>query len=461
MISIANSRIAACSKAPGGSGKRQLADGLSGIQISHLQYPCGAQSCHPEPKAKDLAAEWEIRSLRRPDSSLRCAAFRMTSGARGMAAIHIALFLCLLPGCRWDRVRDTHLAQIDGVVAEEIEAGHLPGAVVLVGRGDKVLYHKAFGLEVAEPFQEAMQKDTIFDMASLTKPIATATAVMILVDRGKIDVNDYVSEYLPAFACNGKEQVRIRHLLTHTSGLPAYTDANDLRTRFGESCPDKVIETICGLKAQSPPGEEFRYSCLGYITLARVVKTVTGQDIDEFSRANIFKPLGMKHTRFNPPASWQERIAATEIVNGKLLRGTVHDPLGRLMDGTSGNAGLFSTASDLSIYCRMLLNRGVWKGKRILSPAAVTMLTAAQSHGRAFGFDVSSGYAWVKGPNASHNAFCHTGYTGTSLVCDPDTGTYLILLTNSVHPYDKGASKPIREKLAEIVFPPRADAGQP
>jgi CubicO group peptidase (beta-lactamase class C family) len=374
-------------------------------------------------------------------------------GRRHASHLILVSFLCLSCSCRLEHARDARPAQIDSVVTEEITAGHLPGAVVLVGRGNKVLYYKAFGLEVAEPFREAMEKDTIFDMASLTKPIATATAVLILADRGKIDVNDYVSKYLPAFACNGKEQVRIKHLLTHTSGLPAYTDANDLRTRFGESCPEQVIETICNLKAQSPPGEEFRYSCLGYITLARIVKIVAGQDIDEFSRANVFEPLGMAHTRFNPPASWQTKIAGTEIVNGKLLRGTVHDPLGRLMDGTSGNAGLFSTAFDLSIYCRMLLNGGSWKGKRILSPTAVTMLTAAQSHGRAYGFDVSSAYAWVKGPNAPANAFCHTGYTGTSLVCDPSTGTYLILLTNSAHPHDKGTSKPIRQKVADIVFP--------
>lgn len=408
-------------RSPGGSGKRQLADGLACM---------GLNGVHSTPYAE----------------------------TPGLA--FLALLLYMLPGCRLDNARDARLTQIDGVVAEEIAAGHLPGAVVLVGWGNKVLYHKAFGLEVAQPFQEVMQKDTIFDMASLTKPIATATAVMILVDRGKIDVNDYVSTYLPAFACNGKEQARIRHLLAHTSGLPAYADANDLRTRFGESCPDKVIETICGLKAQSPPGEQFRYSCLGYITLARIVKNITGQDISEFSQANIFKPLGMTHTCFNPPASWQGKIAGTEIVSGKLLRGTVHDPLGRLMDGTSGNAGLFSTASDLSIYCRMLLNGGTWKGRRILSPAAVAMLTTTQSHGRAYGFDVSSAYAWVKGPNVP-NAFCHAGYTGTSLVCDPDTGTYLILLTNSVHPYDKGSSKPIRQKLAEIVFPPQADARHP
>ncbi|OHB65386.1 MAG: hypothetical protein A2Y76_10405 [Planctomycetes bacterium RBG_13_60_9] len=366
----------------------------------------------------------------------------------------IYLLLCLSSSCRVEHARDLQLDRIGVAVQEEIQAGHLPGAVVLVGRGDRILYWEAFGLEVAEPFQEAMQKDTVFDLASMTKPIATATAVMVLVDRGKLDPNDYVRNYLPAFACNGKEEVRIKHLLTHTSGLPAYTDANSLKTLYGSPCPGKVIEKICSLAAQSEPGQKFRYSCLGYITLAEIVRTVTGQGIDEFARANIFAPLRMSQTRFNPPKSWQEKIAGTEIVNDELLRGTVHDPLARLMAGTSGNAGLFSTASDLSIYCRMLLNNGTWKRKRILSPTAVAMLTTPQSHGRAYGFDVSSSYSWVKGPNASPAAFCHTGYTGTSLVCDPTTKTYLILLTNSVHPHDKGLSKPLRQKLADIAFSP-------
>ncbi len=378
--------------------------------------------------------------------------FRISNFARPML-----LLLCLSSACRLDQARDLHLTEIDGVVQEEIEAGRVPGAVVLVGRGRQVLYHKAFGLAVAEPYQELMHKDTVFDLASLTKPLATAAAVMVLVDRGRLDPNDYVRDYLPAFACGGKDQARIRHLLTHTSGLPAYTDANDLKERYGSPCPERVIEKICSLPARSEPGAEFRYSCLGYITLAEVVRVVTGRDVHEFSRANIFAPLRMQNTTFNPPASWQAKIAATEIVDGELLRGTVHDPLARLMAGTSGNAGLFSTASDLAVYCRMLLDGGSWKGKRILSPRAVAMLTTPQSHGRAYGFDVSSSYAWVKGPYASPHAFCHTGYTGTSLVCDPDTGTYLILLTNRAHPHDGGACKPIRQKLAEIVFPPPTD----
>ncbi|MBP8910904.1 MAG: beta-lactamase family protein [Phycisphaerae bacterium] len=348
------------------------------------------------------------------------------------------------------------MARIDSVVQAEIQAGSFPGAVVLVGKGKRILYHKAFGLAISEPTQEPMQKDTIFDLASMTKPLATGTAILILVDRGKLDPNALVAEYLPAFACGGKEQVRIKHLLTHTSGLPAYTDANSLKTQYGSPCPEKVIERICTLNAKSPPGEEFRYSCLGYITLAEIVRVVTGQGIDEFTRENLFVPLDMKDTGFNLPAAWKPRIAATEIVDGEPLRGTVHDPLARLNAGISGNAGLFSTASDLAVYCQMLLNHGMDKGRRVLSPRAVDLLTKPQSHGRAYGFDVTSSYSWVKGPNVSPNAFCHTGYTGTSVVVDPDTRIYLILLTNRAHPHDRGASKPIRQKLAEIVFIPRA-----
>jgi CubicO group peptidase (beta-lactamase class C family) len=369
--------------------------------------------------------------------------------------------LCFCLSCHVQPAADPRWVRIEAAVAQEIQAGHLPGAVVLVGRGDRVLYHQAFGRAVAEPFAAPMQKDTVFDLASLTKPIATATSVLILVDRGKVDPNDLVAKYLPEFACHGKEEVRLRHLLTHTSGLPAYTDANSLKMQFGSPCPDRVIEKICSLKAQSAPGEKFRYSCLGYITLARIVQIVTGQGVDEFARANVFVPVGMKDTRFRPPAAWRERIAGTEIVDGELLRGTVHDPLARLMDGVSGNAGLFSTAADLSRYCRMLLHGGTWKGRRILSPAALALLTTPQSHGRAYGFDVASGYAWVKGPYASSAAFCHTGYTGTSLVCEPATDTYLILLTNSVHPHDKGAARPLRLQTAEIVFGPPPTPEQP
>jgi serine-type D-Ala-D-Ala carboxypeptidase len=370
------------------------------------------------------------------------------------ALMHLAMLSFLISGCRMDGRyrRDERFAPIDDVTTEEIEAGHVPGAVILVGQGDRILYWEAFGAAVREPYLVPMTKETVFDLASLTKPIATATSILVLVDRGRLDLDDAVGKYLPAFACNGKEDARIRHLLTHTSGLPAYTSAAALEGEHGRPCPDKVIEKICSLTAMSPPGEKFRYSCLGYITLAQIVRVVTGQDIDAFSRQNIYEPLGMMRTSFNPPASWQADTAATTVVDGQPLRGTVHDPLAQLMDGLGGNAGLFSSAADLALYCQMLLNGGTLNGQRILSPEAVALLTSPQSHGRAFGFDVSSGYAWVKGPHASERAFCHTGYTGTSLVCDPASNAYLILLTNRVHPSDKGRSKPIREKTAEIVF---------
>ena len=366
----------------------------------------------------------------------------------------LTLLLCLAVGCRPDRhvQRVEYFSEIGPAVEAEIANGNFPGAVVLVGRGDEILYWEAFGREVNEPFQEPAEKDTIFDLASMTKPIVTATSIMILRDLGALKLDDHVGRYLPAFACNGKEDVRIRHLLTHTSGLPAYTNAGALEEEFGNPCPDEVIGKICGIPAASEPGESFRYSCLGYITLAKIIETVSGQDIAEFSRRNIYARLGMKATGYNPPKSLVHQIAATEIVDGKLLRGTVHDPLAQLMAGKSGNAGLFSTAYDLSIYCRMLLNKGVLRRRRILSAESVAMLTTEQSHGRAYGFDVNSSYSWVKGDHAPEAAFCHTGYTGTSLVCDPDSGLYVIILTNRAHPHDDGTTKPIRRKVADIVF---------
>jgi CubicO group peptidase (beta-lactamase class C family) len=368
--------------------------------------------------------------------------------------ILLALLLLTVTGCQSveKKVYKPDLSGIDRVAEEEIEKGNIPGAVVLIGQGNKVLYWKAFGYEVKEPFEEIMTKDTIFDLASLTKPIATATSILILADRGEIVLSDYASRYLPAFACHGKEEARIHHLLAHTSGLPAYTNADELKNAFGTPCPDKLIDKICDMKALSKPGGGFRYSCPGYIILARIVEIVSGQNIDDFARENIFKPLKMKRTSYNPPAFREKDVVATQIVDGQLLRGTVHDPLARLMGGISGNAGLFSKAYDLSIYCRMLLNSGTWKGKKIISPEAVNRLTTVQSHGRAYGFDVNSSYSWVKGSYAPENAFCHTGYTGTSIVCDPESKFYVIILTNRAHPHDKGTSKHIRTKVADIVF---------
>jgi CubicO group peptidase (beta-lactamase class C family) len=366
----------------------------------------------------------------------------------------LTLLLYLSTGCQppQEEIRKPSFSEIDHVIEEEIEKGNFPGAVVLVGKQGDILYWEAFGNEVIEPYEEAITRNSVFDMASLTKPIATAASIMILRDRKAIELDDYVGAYLSTFACNGKEEVRIKHLLNHTSGLPAYMSAAKLKEQFGSPCPEKVIEKICGLEAVSKPGEEFRYSCLGYITLAKIVEAVSGKSISDFSRENIFAPLGMNNTAYNPPDSWKKDVAAAQIVDRQLIRGTVHDPLAKLMGGVSGNAGLFSNAYDLSIYCRMLLNDGIWNGTRVLSPEAVTMLTTAQAYGRAYGFDVNSSYSSVKGSYASEKAFCHTGYTGTSIVCDPASKAFVIILNNRVHPNDEGTSKPVRSKVADIVF---------
>jgi len=366
----------------------------------------------------------------------------------------VILSVCLTAGCQpyAEKLAQKRWGLIDSVVAEEIKKGSFPGAVVLVGQADKIIYWRAFGQEVTEPYAEKMTKNTIFDLASLTKPIATATSIMILVERKQINLTDYVGQHLPAFACNGKEQVQIKHLLAHTSGLPAYTSATELEQEFASPCPDRVIEKICRMKAISKPGEVFNYSCLGYIILAKIVEVVSGQNLSGFAAENIFGPLNMRRTFFNPPESSHADIAATQFLKGRVLRGIVHDPLARLMGGVSGNAGLFSTVYDLSLYCRMLLNNGSVDGVAILSPEAVTMLTTAQTQGRAYGFDINSEYSWIKGSYAPKEAFCHTGYTGTSMVCDPVDKVYLIILTNRTYPCGKGSSKAVRVKVADIVF---------
>lgn len=377
------------------------------------------------------------------------------------ATVVIGLWSCA--GCHPDRVNrgladdfvqtsyTERLSRIDAVVEAEIAEGNFPGAVVFIGQGDKALYHKAFGYSVIEPFEQSARRDDIFDLASLTKPVATAVSVLILVDRGRIGLDDKVEQYIPAFACNGKEDVQIKHLLSHTSGLPAYTDAAALRKQHGPVCPDQALAKIYSLSAQSAPGSRMRYSCLGYIVLGRIVELVSGRSLAEFSRENIYVPLGMKDTFYTPSAACHHRIAGVSLQDGELHRGAVHDPLAALMGGVSGNAGLYSTASDLAIYCRMLLDGGIGNGRRILSGGSAALLTTEQMLGRAYGFDIRSSYASLKGEHFSADAFCHTGYTGTSMVCDPKTGVFVILLTNRVHPDGTGKVGSLRTQISDIV----------
>jgi len=256
------------------------------------------------------------------------------------------------------------LADLDLVIEKAIADDEIPGAVLLVSHRGRILYHKAYGSRAVLPRREPMSADTIFDLASLTKVFATTSAVMKLFEQGRVRLNDAVARYIPEFGANGKDQVTLRHLLTHTSGLPPIP-----RISGPWSGTEPLLKAIYADRLISPPGARFIYSDTGFITLGELVRRVSGLTLDQFVARNIFGPLGMRHTRFRPPSEWKPRIAPTEEIDlpegakagsgkGRVLRGEVHDPRARAMGGIAGHAGLFSTADDLAIFCRMLLAGG-------------------------------------------------------------------------------------------------------
>ncbi len=356
------------------------------------------------------------------------------------------------------------LARASEVVKEAVANKDFPGAVLLVLRRGKVVVREAFGDSQWVPNRKPMTADMIFDLASLTKPVATATAVMILAERGKIALSEKVKDYIPEFAPfkNEKdepgEDARLWHLLTHTSGLPPYTDEAEAEKKYGRPVPlESLAIHIGGLPKSDPPGAKFTYSCLNYITLAAVVKKVTRKTLADFAAREIFEPLGMVHTFFNPPSSFRPLCVPTLVVDGVPLQGTVHDPLARALGGISGNAGLFSTADDLAIFALMLLNKGEVKGTRILGPLTVERMISlypkAAFAGRSLGWDLSSPYASVAGDFFGTTSFGHSGYTGTSIWIDPAAQAAVILLTNWVHPDDKSQGRiiAVRSRVANAV----------
>ncbi len=354
------------------------------------------------------------------------------------------------------------LRQLDHIVKEAVARRDFPGAVLLVGRRDKVVYRKAFGNSQCIPTPLAMHESMIFDLASLTKPVATATSIMLLVEQGRLSLEEKVKDFIPDFVPYTDEEGRppedakIWHLLTHTSGLPPYVDMQEAEKLLGRPCPEeKLVGYIARLKKNNPPGVAFQYSCLGYITLAHIVHKITGQNIAEFAREHIFEPLGMKRTFFVPPEKYHASCVPTEVIDGKSLRGIVHDPLARLQGGISGNAGLFSTADDLAHFAWMMLHRGRYKGHQVLSPLTVDRMTSvwpkAAFSGRGLGWDIESSYSSNRGDLFGSRSYGHTGYTGTSLWIDPETQTFVIFLTNRVHPDDKGSIAAMRSRVANVV----------
>ena len=356
------------------------------------------------------------------------------------------------------------LKRAAAVVREAVERRDVPGAVLLVLRKGKTVVREAFGDSQWVPERKPMTADMIFDLASLTKPIATATAVMILAEQGRLSLYEKVNTYIPEFSPyaddKGKpgEDIRLWHLLTHTSGLPPYTDAAEVEKLYGKPCPvESLIIHIGLLPKTDPAGSKFTYSCLNYITLAGIVKKITRMTIAEFAAQAIFKPLGMTHTFYNPPAEFLKLCVPTLVIDGKPLIGIVHDPLARVQGGISGNAGLFSTADDLAVFAEMLLNKGEYNGVRILSPLTVERMTSiypkAPAFGRGLGWDLASPYASVAGDLFGPASYGHSGYTGTSIWIDPETQTAVILLTNWVHPDDKskGPIIALRGRVANAV----------
>jgi CubicO group peptidase (beta-lactamase class C family) len=355
-----------------------------------------------------------------------------------------------------------HLAYLDEIVGDAVVRKDFPGAVLLVVRRGKVVFRKAYGDSQRVPESRPMAADMIFDLASITKPVATATSVMILVERGQIRLWDRVKVYVPEFVPYYEEkgiagdEVRLWHLLTHTSGLPPYTDAKEAGKKLGDPCTTAdLARTIAEIPKESPAGTRFVYSCLNYITLAHIVQKVTGKTIAEFAEETIFKPLGMTRTFYRPPEAFLSLCVPTEVVDGTPLRGVVHDPLARLQGGVSGNAGLFSTADDLAVFAQMLLNKGEWKGVRVLSPLSVERMTEIYpkvgESGRGLGWDLDSDYATVRGDLFGPASYGHSGYTGTSIWIDPETKTTVVFLTNRVHPDDKGDIIALRSKVANVV----------
>ena len=323
----------------------------------------------------------------------------------------------------------------------------MPGAVLLVWHNGQVMYRKAFGNRSLEPRRETMTLDTIFDLASLTKVVATTTAIMQLMERGQVRLNDPVAKYIPEFAQNGKEDITVRNLLTHYSGL-----RGDLDLAQAWQGHDTAFSMAFAETPAIPPGSRFLYSDINFIVLGALIERVSGTSEDDYCLKNIFTPLGMTHTRFLPPAAWKSAIAPTEYdEQGKMLRGVVHDPTARRMGGVSGHAGLFSTVGDLSKFAQALL-----KGSAVLPALMVEKMTTPQQPPtsdslRGFGWDIDSPLSSNRGELLPVGSFGHTGWTGTSIWIDPTTRTYIILLTNSIHPRGKGNVIALRAKIATAV----------
>ncbi|WP_417850782.1 serine hydrolase domain-containing protein [Thalassoglobus sp.] len=344
---------------------------------------------------------------------------------------------------------EARLERIDRVVADGLRRENMPGCVVLVGHKGKVVFEKAYGFRQLKPQRVPMTLDTVFDLASLTKPVSTATSIMMLIEQGKIDVNAPASKYLPEFTSHGKDQITIKQLLTHQGGLIPDNSIKDYQD--GRKV---AFQKIHDLSLRAAPGEKFMYTDVGFIVLGEIIERLSGQTQDEFTRKNIFGPLGMMETGYTPAEPLKERSAVTQERNETWMQGEVHDPRAYAMDGIAGHAGLFSTAQDLARYAQMVLNGGTLAGTRILKAETVKEMTQpieVSSGIRSLGWDKQTGYSSNKGDLLSDQAIGHGGFTGTALWIDPGQDLFVIFLSNRVHPDGNGSVNSLAGRIATIA----------
>lgn len=347
------------------------------------------------------------------------------------------------------------LANMDGIIAQGIEAGKMPGCVVCVGRQGRIAWLKAYGNKRVQPTSQPMTVDTVFDMASITKPVATATSIMKLAETGQLRFAQKVSEIFPEFGSHGKDAITIRDLLIHQSGLiPDNALADYLHG------PEVAWQKICDLELTAPVGEQFKYSDVNFIVLGKIVEKLSGLTLKEFVQQQLFLPMGMLETGFVPAEPLRERAAPTEQRNDHWMQGEVHDPRAYELGGVAGHAGLFSTASDLAVYAQMMLGKGTLRvpGKplqpQILSATTVQAMTAAypvSAGARGLGWDKQSPYSSNRGDLFSPQAFGHGGFTGTVLWIDPELDVFFIFLSNRVHPDGKGSVNTLAGQIANLI----------
>ena len=341
------------------------------------------------------------------------------------------------------------LSALDEAARDAFNAGDVPGAVIVVGQGDRVLYRKAFGMRSVVPRLDPLTLDTVYDVASLTKVLATLPAVLALVDDGKVSLDAPLGRYLHEFGGPAFREVTVRRVLIHSAGFPDLPSPTAIPRGFPEAA-----RLLARADLRYNPGSTFHYSDTGFILLGELVRRVSGEPLDQFMRKRFYGPLGMKDSTFRPPTEWKPRLAPTEVLGSGMLRGVVHDGNARLLGGVAGHAGLFSTADDVARFCRMLLRGGELNGKRYLKEASIRAMLVPHQIGettRGLGWDMSSAYSRALGSFFPVGAVGHTGFTGTSIWMDPVTRVYVVLLTNRVHPYGKGNVVDLRRRVSGVV----------